>query len=444
VAVSPNNVPSIKQAARMFAYGRRELVWVLLGQMVALLGGILGVKVLTTMLGPEGYGELALGMTMAGLLHMLIYGPIEQVVLRFVSVYRDKKQLNLFFHTLRRLHVFAGIAVFSIAIVAALFVNGYIGAEWGWLVGIAALFGIFNGLNASFISLQNALRHRRIVAFHQGLDAWLRLGLAAFALYLFRDSGYVALLGYVLGMLLIATSQIVFASRNKEISASWKLASLNQEARVQVLQQFFHYGAPFAAFAIFAAISTYGDRWIVLFLRGESEVGIYTAILQIANVPILFFVGVINQLVVPIIFERAGALSTLEQVVSSNRLLHQTGMVYVVVMLTFTGIAYFFGEELILILTTPTFAEYSDVLWVLVLGLALANIAQLLVVKGLSHNRTTLYVVPKFAQACAFLALAYLLVSAFGVTGMAWALCLSSIVYLASVVAANRTIKVPA
>jgi hypothetical protein len=56
----------------------KELIWVIIGQVVALSGGIVGIRLLTGHLGPEAYGELALGTTIAGFLGQILFGPLGQ------------------------------------------------------------------------------------------------------------------------------------------------------------------------------------------------------------------------------------------------------------------------------------------------------------------------------------------------------------------------------
>lgn len=92
-----SNILSIKIRLNQLYHVRHEMIWVVVGQILAFLGAFAGIKILTNVMRPEGYGQLALGMTIAGLLNMFIYGPIGQVVGRFFSVCREKNELSVFF-----------------------------------------------------------------------------------------------------------------------------------------------------------------------------------------------------------------------------------------------------------------------------------------------------------------------------------------------------------
>ena len=85
----------------------REGFWVLLGQVVAILGALGGVRVLTELLDPTAYGELALGMTAATLVNQVIFGPLGQGASRFFAPANDIGDVNGYALTLRKLLIHA-------------------------------------------------------------------------------------------------------------------------------------------------------------------------------------------------------------------------------------------------------------------------------------------------------------------------------------------------
>jgi O-antigen/teichoic acid export membrane protein len=414
------------------------------GQVLTFLGGFASIKILTSSLGPRGYGELALGLTIAGSLNMFVYGPIGQVVLRFFSVYQERKTLTIYFYLLKRIHLVSILVLLFVTAVSGALVYLKTGREWALLVIMASLFGIVSGVNGSLSSLQSAIRQRKIVALHQGIDAWLRPALAFVAIYLFRNSGYFALLGFLIGTLVITFSQYWYTLKNKNIRTHWAGDVQSQAIQKKSRREFMAYVSPFFFFSGFAAISMYADRWVLQGLFGENEVGIYTALYQIGNAPITFLFGLISQLVVPIIFERAGAMTKTVQAESSGKLLNQVVLLSIFLLVPIVMVSYYFGEPLVRILTNAAFSKYSEVLWMMVVGISLFNIGQLLVIKGLKFNRPEIYLFPKAVQAFSFLLLAYLLAKEFGLIGVVIALCGSSFLYLGMVTIVNRRLEIAA
>ena len=417
---------------------RHELAWVVAGQTLAFLGGFAGIKLLTNAMGSEGYGRLALGMTIAGLLNMFIYGPIGQVVSRYFSVYRERGDLDIYFFVLKKAHIAAGALLIICTVAAGVLVRWWFGMDWALLVVAASLFGIVGGINSSFLALQGAIRQRKIVALHQAADTWARPALAIFGLWVLGNSAPSAFVGFIAGTLLVTLSQGVFALRSSQIRAHWHAEHGKAIQWQPASREYFAYASSITVFAGFAAISMYADRWVLQGLFGESEVGIYAALYQIGNAPVTLLIGLISQFFVPIIFDRAGSMTKTLQAVSSSRLLNQVVIVCVILLAPIVVTTYFFSEPVVRILTNAEFSKHSEVLWVIVTGVALFNIGQLLSIKGLNFGRPDIYFFPKAVQAFMFLMLMYLLVNRYGLVGVAMALSGSSFLYLLMVIRANR------
>jgi O-antigen/teichoic acid export membrane protein len=208
------------------------------------------------------------------------------------------------------------------------------------------------------------------------------------------------------------------------------------------MRELVEFGRPFIYFAAFGIVSTYADRWIIFGVLGAEAVGRYAAIYQLANAPVVLAVGMMNQFVVPVIFDRAGGVATAAQSMQSTQLLYQVIGVFSAILIILVGVAYLFSEFFVGLVTAPEFVAYHHLLWIVVMGVGTFQLAQLLVLKGLSHNMTEEYVVPKLVQAVVLVLLLVLLTNAIGVVGVAWALFGSSAVYLCTVVWVNRKIGV--
>jgi O-antigen/teichoic acid export membrane protein len=417
---------------------RHEMIWILTGQFLGLAGGFVNIKVLTNIMGPEGYGQLALGLTIAGIYNLFVYGPVANVVARFFAVYRERGDLGAYFSVLKKSHRGLAIGLSVLSLAAGGFTGILAGREWAAIVFLSLLFGIVSGVNASYLTLMNAIRQRKVVALHQGGDVWLRLGMSVALLFLFRNSSQYALLGYLSGTLFVTVSQSMFARKNEEIRRHWNEMPSDPRHEKDCAREYLGYATPFVVFAGFGAISMYADRWIIQGLYGEGDVGIYSAIYSIANAPITLLFAIINQMMVPIIFEKAGDMTTMSQAESSSNLLRVTVMLSCAIVFPITCVAYFFGEPLVRITTNETFATYHQVLWISIMGLSIYNVGQLIGLKGLFFNRPNIYLWPKVLHASSFLLSAYLLGKHFSIMGVALALCFSALIHLFSVIYVNN------
>jgi uncharacterized membrane protein YvlD (DUF360 family) len=79
-------------------------------------------------------------------------------------------------------------------------------------------------------------------------------------------------------------------------------------------------------------------------------------------------------------------------------------------------------------------------LWMITLGLGIFTLAQILVIKGLNFTKPKVYILPKAIQALSFVILAWFLSKRFHISGMAFALLGSSILYFISVIIVNQKI----
>ncbi len=417
--------------------GGAEACWVALGQGLGLIGAFAAIKMLTDQLGPAEYGRLALGLSAAGILHMFIYGPVEQTALRYLSIFRERQELGLLFHFLRKAHL---LLFFSIACVAFSvgFLNMLFGeSRWGILIATAAILGIFSGINSTLSSLQTAMRQRRPVAIFQAGDVWLRLGLALLAMAALGISADSALVGFSLASIIIMVAQASFLHQQPDLLPSLKSTNFSQEIRQKRRAELFAYGLPYVIFAGFAWLGAYADRWLLMVFEDTHTVGIYAAMIQIANAPVALFIGMTNQYLVPIIFDRAGGGSS-AQVASSARLLAYAIAAYSIVLSLIVLSMALFAEPLVLLLTNPAFSYHSGVLWILSAALGVASMAQLLVLRGLSQSRSRQYILPKFIQVLALFATGLVMVPNLGLAGMCFALVASSLCYLGAVLFVNR------
>lgn len=415
----------------------KEAGWVLIGQMLAFVGGVIGIKLLTNLMPPEGYGELALGITIAGIVNMFLFGPLAQVVVRYYSICREQGTLDAYSRILVGLHRKAIYLVIGISVPAIVLAGMIFGVSWAGLVAAALIFSIPSGLQGSIQSLLGALRDRRMAALTQGVDSWLRLGLGAMIVTWVAPRGIWALAGYILGSFIVLFIQFK-TIRRRNVATSARTTSIESDLtrRADMLG----YALPFAAFATLASIGQYADRWLLLGAGGTNDVGIYAALYQIASAPVVFLMSIVMQLVIPVVFGRVGDLSSQLRVEGGRVLLSRALLMIGFVYLALTLTTYIWAGQLVTLLTNSEYARRANVLWLLVLALALYNLTQLMTVLGFSMNRPRAYFWPKFGHAISLLVAGLILVRLYGLAGMVYALVISAIVHIFWVALVNSKI----
>jgi O-antigen/teichoic acid export membrane protein len=412
-----------------------ELAWVMAGHAAAFLGGLLGIKVLTGQLGAAGYGELALGLTVAGTLQAYCYWPLANAAARFHRAYQDRGELPVYFAALTHLHgrlLFCllplGILIPAVLLPTSLY-------RWSGILCFGLLFGILGGIGTTYGSCLNAVRDRLGAALSQGADTWLRIGLGIAAVLLFWRSGAAALSGYCLGTLLVLFWQHRRV-RATQAGGGGEAVTLEQVATARA--EFVRFALPFAGYAFFTAITLYADRWILQGTGGAQAVGVYAALFQIAASPVNIFFAIVNQLMVPIVYERAGAMTCERGWGEARGLIGRIVLIAGLASAVMIVVTWWLDRMLVLLLTAPEFAAYAHILALLVAGLALWQMGQLLTLVANCLNRPGAYLWIKGIHAAIFCLAGAGLAFRYGVSGMAVAYVASSLLYLAGIWLVNR------
>jgi len=414
-----------------------EFLWVVTGHMLALAGNIAAVKILVGIIGVDGYGELALGMTIAGFQNLFIYGPVGQYILRYFTIYLNTARLGLFYRYAGRLH---GAIAGATALTALLVSPGLYcpaGGRWIGLVWASLAYGVMAGVGISLLSIHGAVRHRRIVALHQGADVWLRTGFACALAYFAAPRAATAILGYCAGAVIINISQWICLTRSNVYSPPGGITATPKGELKSLQKDFLSFGTPFVYFSLFSILASYGDRWLVQGFCGLKEVGTYAVLCQIANAPVNIIVSIASQLMLPIIYEAGGSLHA-PDISRCNRFLsYAFGLTVLAMGLTFAA-ALACGRYVVTMLSNEEIGGHMLPFLVIMAAGILFNLGQLLTTRGMFQNRPDVYIAPKGIQALSIILFGCILVKGYGILGMGFSLALSSFLYLAAVAMINR------
>lgn len=330
---------------------------------MAVIGSIFGVKLLTELLSPVSYGELALGMTAATLVNQTLFGPLSNGVIRFYAPADEKRQLDGYLYAVRQIAVSAtGIIVLVLLFsVIGLIVAGL--SKWIIIVIAAFLFSVFTGYNSIFDSIQNAARQRSIVALHQGIGPWLRFLVAAGLLLIWGRNSSVAMIGYALSVILLTGSQCIFFFKIifKNV--------LKTKFKKYWQKQIWEFSWPISIFGVFTWLQLVSDRWALELFSTTYEVGLYSVLFQLGYYPMSMASGVAVQFLTPIFFQRAGDATDSHRVANVTKMSWYT-TVFTLCFTCFTFlVALFFHRQIFKFLVGIKYISISFLLpWMLLAG----------------------------------------------------------------------------
>lgn len=407
-----------------------ESLWVASGQACGVLGTIAVLKLTVSWLDASEYGRFALGQGVIVAMCIALFGPLSQVWLRFFPVLRERGLLLAMRGELARSTVYVSLLGVLLLCVGATAMAVTRGSEWLTLLVAAGLSGIAGGLNMTWGAVLNAARQRRAAALLVGGEPWLRLSGAALAGAGLGWSATHLLIGYGLGSAVLA----VFGGLRAFPLLTDGGPAATAESLAEIRQRAMAYALPFLVFGLCAAVVPL-DRWVVESVLSLEAAGRYAAVLQIAGAPTGLLVTVLGWIVAPMVFD---SHEKKEGHFRARRLIGHSVVVYFLLCLPMLAVCLWADRWLVGLLTNATVADSASLLWVMFLGMALFQMGQLLVTEGLRLMRPEQYIGPKLWHAATLLLACWWLAGRWALNGAAWALVLSSLVYLMSVMRANR------
>lgn len=412
----------------------KEGGWIVVGQVATVVASMVLVRVLTEHLDAVQYGQLALGLTVAGLVNQVVMGGVANGISRFYSIAAEKQDLIGYLNAARRLMFYATMVVAAIGLVmiAGLLWLGY--SIWIGLAAAILVFSVLSGYNSALNSIQSAARHRAIVAIHGGLEAWLKIGLALGVVLWFGASSSAVVIGYAVSSLVIMVSQLIFF--RSSISPPQPQISRSN----QWMPQMWSYSLPFSTWGLFAWGQQVSDRWALQVYASPIDVGQYAVLFQLGYTPISLVSGFLGSLLGPILFQRSGDAT--DQVRNANVSGLTWRMTYITLMTTLFGfvITYMLHEWLFRLLVAPGYRESSFLLpWVLLAGGIFAA-GQMLALKLMSEMKSSALTIAKISTALIAIVLNVISAATAGIIGVVVALVAFSVIYFVWMVALNRNV----
>ncbi len=416
----------------------KEFFWTSFAQISTLIGSFIGIRLITELLSPSQYGELALGMTVSTFMQAIAFGPLGNGAFRFFSSANEEgfESTKSYFAALYRL-VFYIICLLTLLGIIVTIIFGVFGSLDKFALGFAAFFfGLFLGLNNLINSIHNAARNRTIVALHQTLATIGRISLSTLIIICFGASSSRAMLGYALAMIFVFLSQMYFLKRSlvKKFNSK-NLRKIEHSAWISKLTS---YSWPFATWALLGWGRSASERWALDFFTSTRDVGIYSALYQVGYVPISLFFNMWLSFVNPVIFKRAGDgqnTSRLRKIYHDCWKLTCLGFVLVLFLTFFSSI---FHEFIFLILLPESYNGYSYLLPAVVFAGGILSINHHITTAIHSHNKTGALIIP--TNLLHFIGLTLNLIGAgyFGAKGLVYSLIFYSILSLLTSIILSR------
>lgn len=399
----------------------KEGVWIIVGQILAVTGSIFGVRLLTELLSPADYGQLAVWMTLVSLINYVIFGPLNSGAARFYSTGAEQGDLVDYIGGIHYLALF-GTCCMLIIVLITVFISGRI----DWIIPLVATvsFAVFSGYNGIFNSIQNAARRRSIAALHQGIEPWVRYLIASISIFFIGSTFSVTLGGYAISAALVLVSQYIFFYSNRPRQLK------NQKNVAAWSSKIWKYSWPMAV----AGITSWGylasQIWALELFSTKSNVGFFSVIIQIGFAPLMMLGGVAMTLLMPIIFARAGDGLDKQRFKLSVKPIIKFSLVGFLIVISLTAISTVFHPLVFQLLVAKQYRIFSHYLPFVVLSAGILQVSTLLATIVLASSNTRILLPLNTIGNGIIAATNFIATYFYGMTGIFFAMVIGSVMHL--------------
>jgi O-antigen/teichoic acid export membrane protein len=405
---------------------------VLLGQIVAALGSLIGIRILTEFLPPAEYGHLTLGLTLALVVNQLLMGPLGAGVTRFYTVAIEKRQTADFLKIVLKILIITISVVLLFAFIAIVTLWALALNTWLIVVAIAAIFSIVSGVNSVINGLWLSNNQQIILSINQALEPWLRIMGGVLAIILINANGNIAYGGFIGGVTILLISQFYLLKQFGMWTRLSDRLSI-QEGSNQVVDwqnKIFHYSYPYTIWGIFTTAHMASDRWLLQWYHGAEEVGYFAVLYQIGYMPMTLLTSMMSQILTPVLFKLAGDGSEQSRLSKVDLLTNRAVIVAILFMMLATLIGWVGSDWIFSILAAKEYQHLNHYLPFFIFAGGLFGAGQVAVLKFHSQNKTKKILKVKLISALLGIGMNIFLVPIYGLFGVVISLIIFATVYL--------------
>lgn len=405
----------------------KESFWIVAGQGAAVLGALIGIRILTELMSPEQYGQLALGMTLATLAGQAWLGPLGAGTARFFAPASEAGELRSYTKGISHLIGFVNRLVLLLVgvIVIVSMLNAY--TKYLSLIIAALVFATVSGYNNMANGIQNAARQRSIVALHSGILPWARLSIAVTLIILFGVSSAAVIWGYVFATIVILFSQYYFF--RPVLQVGYGQFGAADDTSDAWKRRIIEYSWPFATWGIFSAFHLASDRWALAAFTSEADVGLFSVLFQLGYFPMAIVTEMLVALISPILFQRAGDATSQQRLDNAIQLnIKVMGIVLLVTAIIFS-LTWWMHEFFFNIFVANAYAKVSYLLPWLTLSAGIVAAGHVLSLGRMSGLDTRSLIIPKVVTAIIGVMLNISAAFLYGLEGIVLAQLVFSMIY---------------
>ncbi len=413
-----------------------EMGWVAAGQAANVLFSFIILKILSK-LGTENYGIYALVVSIAVFVGMIFYTPLSQGFIRFYYHYLERKLTKTFVGLIYKVLIFSVTVLLALSIISLLTPHLIDTAQPGVFFLAAGLYVITSKINEFFNSVLNLIRKRKQNSLLQGSEKAVTIVLLS--ILLFSGSLHLSYVLFVLVIVTLSSSAAKISIFRRSLPEEPAKSTENvSSSKSEMSRNLLKYMTPFFIWGFSGWLQLNGEKWIINGILSTSDVGIYAMMLGLVNGLVIVPFTVISDFWTPIIFKQYSDLNNNQNIKLGMQYIRINSVVIFCVAVFSSVVTYFWGRELIILISNPEYAVYWYLLPLLCMGTGLFYTGQALTVHGMALNVPKKYLPPKVSVGFVSVALNILMIKIFGLSGVAYTILTIGALYLIYIAVINR------
>ncbi len=289
----------VQQIINRILRHKKDLLVVTLGQLIAALGTLFGVRLLTEFISPTVFGEYKLLLAAISLMTGIFIRPFIQFAMR---EYHDAEKTDVIILFLRNIRGMFRKYIFGVAILFAViiyFSNGGLLTVPSYLLLLLPLVLVLTNsveLERALMVTQNRQAHASLVSI--GRNWLIPIAAVTMTMLATQSVGFLfvgTMVGLVGILLLQLRTELEIKVPVDGISGGLELAGMRHEA--------LKYGLPLAAVGLLSWFVHESDRFFLSYYHSQEVVGIYSAAYGLVSAPFTLVVGSMAQFLYPIMFK---------------------------------------------------------------------------------------------------------------------------------------------
>lgn len=374
---------------------------------------------------PDEYGIYGLCISIVGPLATIFTEWAAQPIGRFYAEYSERKLMNVYRAVLKYLARIV-LVMISLVVISTIVYFFFEARKYLFLISTTALLLFSNCLTNLIIPILPASLDSKRYNVISILRPLLRVVFAFSLVYCFGRNISFLLLAEALSFLILLLPLISIV--NSKLAVNINAGTTVSRCLVyENIGKFVKYGMPMMAWFFASQLLSVGDRFVIQWFRGSSEVGIYTANYSLISGIAGLLSSPITLAAFPLIM-KLWAMGKNEEVANTIK---KMTYIYGIISICFLGCAAVSSKPLIDVLLGSNFKEGYIIVLPVLLGAIVWN-ASILGHKGMElYNKTYIMVIYAFIAALVNLCLNVIFIPKYGYIAAAWTTFISYFVYTA-------------